>query len=27
MLAYRSDNDINTWDDDELTSWATNGSC
>ena len=23
MLAYRSDNDINTWDDDELTSWAT----
>ena len=22
MLAYRSDNDINTWDDDELTSWS-----
>lgn len=27
MLAHRSDNDINTWDDDELSSWATNGSC
>lgn len=27
MLAHRSDDDINSWDDDELTSWATNGSC
>ncbi|WP_331855789.1 peptidase inhibitor family I36 protein [Acidipropionibacterium jensenii] len=27
MLAHKQDNDINTIDDNTLTSWATNGSC
>lgn len=27
MLAHKSDNDINIIDDNELTSWATNGAC